>query len=107
MDREKIMADIKKLQDKTDAKGFKGQNEYDLYLREEIVDYIAKLFDIGVVINSALPEWLDADTRQDVRYLWENKMKVAAIKEIKAQAKDRKYIINIRDAITVIEKHCL
>ena len=43
MDRESIIVDIEKLQDKTEEKGFKGQNEYDLFLREEIADYIVQL----------------------------------------------------------------
>ena len=39
-DREEIMDDLEALQDKVSAMGFRGQNEYDLFLREEIADYI-------------------------------------------------------------------
>ncbi|RLD55168.1 MAG: hypothetical protein DRJ01_17035 [Bacteroidetes bacterium] len=40
MDREKIMDDVRDLQEQTDNAGFKGQNEHDLFLRELIADYI-------------------------------------------------------------------
>jgi hypothetical protein len=38
--KSKIMDDIEAIQDKVNAMGFKGQNEYDLHLRYEIADYI-------------------------------------------------------------------
>ena len=43
MDREKITDAIEVIQDKINDIGFKGQNEYDLHLREEIADYIESL----------------------------------------------------------------
>ena len=46
MDREKIMDDLEDLQHKTDAMGFVGSNEHDLWLREAIADYVVKLFAI-------------------------------------------------------------
>jgi len=42
--KEEILEDIRQIQEKVDAMGFKGSNEYDLFLREEISDYIIKLF---------------------------------------------------------------
>lgn len=47
IDREQIMDDLEGIQDMIDKIGFKGQNEYDLTLREEIADYIVgKLRDL-------------------------------------------------------------
>jgi len=46
MNREKIFNDIEKIQNKIESKGFKGGNEHDLFLREEITDYVVKLFTI-------------------------------------------------------------
>ena len=43
MDREEIMEDLEQLQEKVDKMGFMGSNEHDLFLREEIADYIEKL----------------------------------------------------------------
>lgn len=43
MNREKIMPNIEALQNEADEQGFKGQNEYDLFLRESIADYIERL----------------------------------------------------------------
>lgn len=40
MEKEKVKNDIQVIQDRVDSYGFKGQNEYDLHLREEIADYI-------------------------------------------------------------------
>ncbi len=40
IDREKIKDLIEAIQDKVDKMGFKGQNEYDLHLREELTDLI-------------------------------------------------------------------
>jgi len=40
VDKESVMNDIEALQEKVDKMGFKGQNEYDLHLRQEIADYI-------------------------------------------------------------------
>lgn len=43
MERYDIMEHIETLQRKVDAMGFKGQNEYDLHLREEIADWVLSL----------------------------------------------------------------
>ena len=43
MEREQITTDIENIQDEVDDIGFKGSNEYGLYLRETIVDYIENL----------------------------------------------------------------
>ena len=42
MDREKLIEDLEAIQDKADGMGFKGTNEFNLYLREELADYIEK-----------------------------------------------------------------
>lgn len=47
MNREDIKDLVEKIQDKVDKMGFKGQNEYDLHLREEIADSITNLFKQG------------------------------------------------------------
>jgi hypothetical protein len=44
MDRAQIMDDLDDIQRKVDAMGFRGGNEYDLTVREEIADYITKHF---------------------------------------------------------------
>ena len=41
--KEKISEDIEKIQDKVDSIGFKGTNEYNLYLRHELIEYIFEL----------------------------------------------------------------
>lgn len=41
IDRDQIMDDLENIQLRVDKMGFKGQNEYDLHLREEIADYVA------------------------------------------------------------------
>jgi hypothetical protein len=43
MEREYLMDDIEDIQDKVDRLGYRGANEYDLALREEIADYIERL----------------------------------------------------------------
>lgn len=40
MERSKIIDHLQDLQNKVDGMGFKGQNEYDLQLREEIADWL-------------------------------------------------------------------
>ena len=44
MDRAQIMDDLEDIQRHVDAIGFRGGNEYDLTVREEIADYIQKNF---------------------------------------------------------------
>jgi len=44
MDRAQIMDDLDDIQRKVDAMGFRGGNEYDLTVREEVADYIQKNF---------------------------------------------------------------
>lgn len=47
IDRKQIMDDLEYIQHMIDIIGFKGQNEYNLNLREEIADYIVgKLKDL-------------------------------------------------------------
>ena len=47
IDRQQIMDDLEDIQLRVDSIGFKGQNEYDLTLREEVADYIVgKLRDL-------------------------------------------------------------
>ena len=41
--REEIMDKLEQIQLKIDSIGFNGTNEYDLFLREEICDYIIEL----------------------------------------------------------------
>lgn len=43
MDKEEIMDAIFDIQRKIDKMGFKGQNEYDLLVRDEIADWIISL----------------------------------------------------------------
>ena len=43
MDKDEIMEHIQLFQRKVDAMGFKGQNEYDLFLRDEIAEWIISL----------------------------------------------------------------
>lgn len=38
--KSKIMDDIQDIQERVDAIGYKGSNEYDLELREQIAEYI-------------------------------------------------------------------
>ena len=52
IDREQIMDYIEGIQNMVDKIGYKGQNEYDLSLREEIADYIvSKLRDLKYFIE--------------------------------------------------------
>ena len=41
--KERVMDDLFELQHKVDKMGFKGQNEHDLFVRDEISDYILKI----------------------------------------------------------------
>ena len=43
MKRHELIDKINDIQDKVDKMGLKGQNEYDLFLREEIADFIINL----------------------------------------------------------------
>lgn len=43
MDKNKIIEDLEALGEQADAVGFKGNNEYELYLRLLTADYIVKL----------------------------------------------------------------
>ena len=52
MEREQILIDIEEIQDKVDLKNFKGQNEYNLFLREEIADYIELQLTIFDTLNN-------------------------------------------------------
>ena len=45
MDIEQIKEDIEDIQIKADEMGFQGQNETDLWVRDEIADYVFKLVD--------------------------------------------------------------
>lgn len=75
MDKYKIIDDIEEIQHKVDAIGFKGQNEYDLYLREELADYIVKNYvDLAVVGNSWLSP-VDSEREWQEKHLlkiWDN-----------------------------------
>lgn len=51
MDRDEILEQLESMQEDADKQGFKGQNEYDLFLRENIADYIVKLLKIANVVN--------------------------------------------------------
>ena len=43
MDRERIMEGLEEIQDRVYEMNFQGSNEHDLWLREEIADYIETL----------------------------------------------------------------
>lgn len=64
-DREDIMDDLEELQHKTDAMGFVGSNEHDLWLREAIADYVVKLFAIPIVSGSLLSD------KEIEEHIWE------------------------------------
>jgi hypothetical protein len=49
MNRSKILSDLEDIQRRVDEMGFKGSNEYELYTREEVADYIQNLLSQGVI----------------------------------------------------------
>lgn len=61
MNRSELLIELEALQDKVDKMGFKGQNEHDLHLREEIADWILKgsLLDFLLVKyrDEQMPSW--------------------------------------------------
>lgn len=48
MNRSELLSEIEALQERIDKMGFKGQNEHDLHLREEIADWIEKAMYVNV-----------------------------------------------------------
>lgn len=55
MERHILLEKLEEIQNRVDAIGFKGINEYDLFLREEIADYILDL--LGLPCNHPYTKW--------------------------------------------------
>lgn len=48
MNRDKILEEIEAIQDNADNVGFKGQNEHDLFIREELTDFFRDFLTIKI-----------------------------------------------------------
>jgi hypothetical protein len=69
---EKIKEKIQAIQDKVDAMGFKGQNEYDLHLREELALYIQSLPTNQEVVSD-LKRYINYEEFVEVFIKWQGK----------------------------------
>ncbi len=65
------------------------------------------------VSSGVLPEWLDVDTRDEVKNIWDSHkvtddgLRVEAIRLLQKRALDGGYKIGIKKAMDVLKEHCL
>jgi hypothetical protein len=105
MAREEILAQIESIQDRVDKMGFKGQNEYDLHLREELTDWLIKKQKEDYI--RGMKDEREFPFKQDRELPTDDVVKKEKEAFIRGMRYERQYPFSIEVIRGVVSKYCV